>query len=58
LKLFDYGVSDQHFDAWHERAILKCWHCDAMDVPQIIRFYRSDLIAEAPGNSEAKDCRK
>jgi len=56
--LFNHRVSDQNFDTWHERAILKRRHRDGVDVSEIVRLYRPDVIAKATREREAEDCRK
>ena len=58
LELFDYCISHEDFDARHERAILKRGHCNTVNVPQIVRLYRSNVISKTTGDREAKDCRK
>jgi hypothetical protein len=56
--LFDHRIGHQDFDARHERAILKRGHRDGVNVPEIVRLYRPDVIAKATRDCEAKDCRK
>jgi RIO-like serine/threonine protein kinase len=58
LELFDHRIGHQDFDARHERAILKRGHSNGVNVPEVVRLYRSDVIAKATGDCEAKDCRK
>ena len=58
LQLLDYCISDQNFDAGDEGAVFKSRDCDAVNVPQIIRFYRPNMIAKATTQGEAEYCRK
>ena len=57
LELLDHGIGDQDFDARHQRAILERGHRNAVNVPEIVRLYRPDVISKATGDREAKDCR-
>ena len=58
LELFDHRIGHQDFDARHERAILKRRHRNGVNVPEIVRLYRPDVIPKATGDREAKDCRE
>jgi hypothetical protein len=58
LELFDHRIGHQDFDARHEGAILKRWHRNRVNIPEIVRLYRPDVISKATGDREAKDCRE
>ncbi len=58
LELFNHRIGHQDFDARHQRAILKRGHRNAVNVPEIVRLYRPDVISKATGDREAKDCRE
>jgi hypothetical protein len=58
LQLFDHSIGDQNFDARDESAIFESRDCDGVNVTQIIRLYRPDVIAKATTKGEAEYCRK
>src|SRR5205814_4067772 len=58
LKLFDQRIRDQNFDARYKRTIPKRRHRNGVNVAQIVRLYRTDVIARATGDREAKDFRE
>ena len=56
--VFDHCVGDQDLNAWNKRTILKRRHCNGVNVPEVVRLNGPDVIPEASGHREAKDCRK
>ena len=53
LKLFDHGIGNQHFDAWNQRVVFKRRDGNRVHIAKIIRFDRTDVIAEASGQAKA-----
>ena len=58
LELLDQRVGHQNFDTRNQRTIPKRRHRKGVNVPEIVRLYRANVIPKAPGDREAKDCRK
>src|SRR5438874_4137945 len=52
LKLFDDRARDQHLDSRHERAIAENWHRDGMNLAQMSRCGRAQMITSAPAEKD------